>query len=219
MSIFDKLFGKKAGDSGSKSKGKPYFERDNRGTRQDQLGEASAYWMARNVSQKFDPFVMYVFEDARNAQAAFLELDVIKLASDSGKLICTEPLIYGYYRTESGKYEAILCGNTLTHELWAKAKDSFARHGGVRKNDQEPEKTAAPAPKMDRGDSSKVKFVREDRQVRMGHTMIYRIHKAPNAASAMAFLQQNPVSRQLYYIVVETPEGNYCRDIDGIYKE
>jgi len=49
--------------------------------------------------------------------------------------------------------------------------------------------------------------------------MIYRVHKAPDAASAKAFLEQNPVTKQFYYIVVETPEGNYCRDIQGMYKE
>ena len=43
--------------------------------------------------------------------------------------------------------------------------------------------------------------------------------RSPNAASAKAFLQQNPVTQNLFYLVVETPEGNYCRDIQGIYTE
>lgn len=65
----------------------------------------------------------------------------------------------------------------------------------------------------------KVVFVREGRQQGITGTKIYRIHKGPDAISAKAFLQENPVNRALYYIVVETPEGNYGRDIDGIYKE
>lgn len=64
-----------------------------------------------------------------------------------------------------------------------------------------------------------VTFVREDHRQVMGEDAIYRIHKCPDAASAKAFLKKNPVDRKFYHIVVETPEGNYCRDIQGIYKE
>ena len=53
----------------------------------------------------------------------------------------------------------------------------------------------------------------------MENNYLYRIHEAPDAVSAKAFLKQNPVTKQHYYIVVKTPEGNYCRDIQGIYKE
>jgi hypothetical protein len=61
--------------------------------------------------------------------------------------------------------------------------------------------------------------VREDRQLDRGETLIYRIHKGPDAESAKAFLKQNPVNRDSYFLVVETPEGNYCRDSQGIYQE
>lgn len=83
----------------------------------------------------------------------------------------------------------------------------------------EPEKHAAPVAKAEVSQPDGVVFVREDRQQRAGVTMVYRVHKAPDAASAKAFLEQNPVARQFYYLVVETPEGNYCRDIQGMYKE
>jgi hypothetical protein len=53
----------------------------------------------------------------------------------------------------------------------------------------------------------------------MGSTFVYRIHKAPDSASAKAFLEKNSITQKLYYLVVETPEGNYCRDIQGIYRE
>ncbi|MDD3043882.1 MAG: hypothetical protein PHF33_00280 [Candidatus Delongbacteria bacterium] len=63
-----------------------------------------------------------------------------------------------------------------------------------------------------------VKFIKEENQVRSGHTHKLRIHKGPDAASAIAFLEQNPVEDNMLYIVVETPEGNYGRNIQGIYK-
>ena len=212
MGFLGKLFGEK------EKQPKTFTEKDNKGTRHDTLDIASSYWMARISSPKKDPFVMYTFDNDEDARKALLELPCIHIAEDSQKLICTEVLIFGYYTTEQGKYESVVCGDDLTHELWQKAKESFAKNGGQRKNDLEPEKRAAQA-KAKEAKPSKVKFVREDRTERHGTTMIYRVHKAPDAASAKAFLEQNPVTKQFYYIVVETPEGNYCRDIQGMYKE
>ncbi|MGQ9690524.1 MAG: Ig-like domain-containing protein [Thermoproteota archaeon] len=195
-----------------------YFEKDNMGIRQDSLSSANAYWIARISSPKV-PFVVYTFDAEKDARDALLELDCIHVAEDTGKLICTKVLIYGYYLTEEGKYEVIVCGDELTHELWEKAKESFAKHGGKWKNDQEPEVRVVPVTEIKEPEIDKIVFVREDRRLTYGQTMIYRIYRGPDAATAKAFLQQNPVTRQYYYIVVETPEGNYARDIYGIYKE
>ncbi len=217
MGFLSKLFGKK--DSIEKGNNtKAYTENDNVGTRQD-LKQAKAYWMARMKSIQKDPFVLYIFDSEEDAQKALLELPCIHVAVDSQELICTEVLDFGCYRTDEGNYHAIVCGSDLTHELWEQAKASFSKHGGRRKNDLEPEKRSPSVPKAKAAKSGKVVFVIEDRQQKMGMTMVYRIHKAPDAATAQAFLKQNPVTKPLYYMVVETPEGNYCCDIDGIYKE
>ena len=218
MAFWKRLFG--SGEGATKGAGPTTFtEKDNRGTRHDRLSLATTYWMARMTSPKKDPYVMYVFDQASDAEAALLELPCIHVAQDTKALICTEVLTFGYYKREDGKYEALICGDDLTHELWEQAGASFAKHGGKRKNDLEPEKRAAPAKPEKAARPGKVVFVREDRQSKMGKTLIYRIHKGPDAASAKEFLQQNPVTQPLYYIIIETPEGNYCRDIDGIYKE
>jgi hypothetical protein len=168
---------------------------------------------------KKDPFVLYTFDTAEKARAALLELPCIHVAEDSQKLIATEVLTFGYYPTDEGKYEAIICGDDLSHELWEQAKASFSKHGGIRKNDLEPERRATKQAAVKAPQPSKVQFVREERQNKGVATMVYRIHKAPDAASAKAFLDEHPVPRQFNYVVVETPEGNYCRDIQGMYKE
>jgi hypothetical protein len=124
-----------------------YTEKNNRGTRQDTLGRAMANWTARRPLKKKDPFVMYTFDTEKDAREALLELPCIHVAEDSHNLICTEVLTFGYYPTREGKYEAIICGDDLTHELWQKAVESFTSHGGKRKNDLEPEKSKAPAVK------------------------------------------------------------------------
>ncbi len=193
-----------------------FTEKDNLGTRHDTFEHAFAYWSDRMVKQKKDPFVLYTFDTESQAKAALLDLPCIHVANGSRKLICTEVLIFGHYATREGTYEAVICGEDLSHELWALAQESFARHGGRRKNDREPERSvnakSAPAPAA----VEQVVFLREDR---LQDGTVYRIHKAPSDGAAKAWLQQHPVNKPLYYFIVETPQGNYGRDKDGIYKE
>lgn len=193
-------------------------EQDNVGTRHDSLAKAMGYWMGERLnSNRRDPFVLATFPSADQARQALLELPCIHVASDTNNLICTELLFFGYY-TNDGKVEAVLGGNDLTCELWQKAKDSFTRHGGQVKTEQEPtashSSTATPG-----AHPEQVVFVREDRQRDGRDTLIYRVHQGPDAAAAKAFLKQHPVDRPCYFIVVETPEGTYCRDSQGIYQE
>lgn len=219
MGIIEKLFGRK---STSAAPSTPLREKDNRGTRFDTASVASMYWLARMTSARKDPFLLYTFPTKEAATGALLELPCIHVATDSGNLVCTEVLTFGCYAADNAEYEAFLCGADLRHELWSQAKVAFVRHGGRPKGqgELEPEQTA-PSSRMTRSSSGPpaVTFIREDRQNKMGATFVYRIHRAPDAASAMAFLQQQPVPGQLYYIIVETPDGNYCRDVQGIYKE
>ena len=160
MGIFDKLFGKKSKElkvkdlckekGEVKEKDDTFTEKDNMGTRHETLDNANNYWSSRLSAVTKDPFVLYVFNNEKDAREALLELPCIHVAEDSQKLICTNMLIFGYYSTGSqqdhdrdwsgvkGKYEAIVCGDELTHELWVAAKDSFAKHDGQLKSDKEP---------------------------------------------------------------------------------
>jgi hypothetical protein len=224
MKLFGGIFKKKEEKDKQPSVTKTsYFEKDNKGTRYETLDQASAYWIARMSNPRKDPFVLFIFNTKEEAHNALLDLSYIHLAEDSGKPICTSVLQFGYYPIDYGgitKYEAWVCGSELTHDMWQEAMEKFSKQGGKRKNDLEPERTAQTQMKAAKGDESKVVFVREDRRMgNFGVIYTYRTYKAPNKASAMAFLEKNPVTRQYYYIVVETPEGNYGRDIQGIYQE
>jgi hypothetical protein len=193
----------------------------NRGDRQDDLQQAMAYWIERMSSPVKDPFVMYFFDTGKEAREALLDLPCIHEGPD-GKLICTEPLIFGYYRQSDGLYEAVICGDKLTHDLWERAKSSFESHGGRRKNDLEPVVAGPPAPPAGPPDSPEdIVFVKEERKpTKLGSGIAtYRIHKGPDEASARAFLERHPVTKEFHYLVVETPEGSFGRDIQGIYEE
>lgn len=73
------------------------------------------------------------------------------------------------------------------------------------------------------GGGSPVKFVKrysENRSLQTGMaTFQYQIYKAKTAQQAREFLQSRTVSERNTYIVVETPEGNWGKDIGGMYKE
>jgi len=217
---------KNGADSQSKSRSNEGFrktgcrERDNKGTRQDDESQATAYWLSRNMRQRFEPYVLYSFSDEKGARSALLEIPCILRAEDTGNLICTEVLTFGCYRTQAGKIEAILCGDDLTWELWNSAKNSFERHNGIRINDLEPPRESRPKSSGNKSpDTGGVSFLREERINRMGNLNTYRIYRAPNAATAKTYLERNPVTRPFFYVVIETPDGNYCRDVQGIYKE
>jgi hypothetical protein len=196
-----------------------FVEGDNLGTRVETLSQASSYWLARQVQQKFDPFALYIFEREGAARAALAEQPYIHRAMDSGQLVCERTLMFGCVENEAGEFEAIVCGEELTRADWSAVRDAFIRHGGRCKNEQEPDEAAAPQVEPASGSTASVEFVREDRREMMGHTMEYRIHRGPDEAAAKAFLRDQAVDQGLLYLVVETPDGTWCRDRDGIYRE
>jgi hypothetical protein len=212
MGLLDNWFKRKSGKLPS------FSERDNVGTRQHTFDQAVTYWSMRNMRQKFDPFVLYVFSNEAGARNALLELDCVHEAKDSGKLICTKPLIFGYYRTEGGQYEAIIAGENLSHELWQKAKESFERRGGRRKNDQEPEKQAAPASNKSR-DLGKVALVRKYTDKNRLGNPTYEDYKCDDTELAKEFLMTKSVDKEYYYVTVQTPMGTWGIDVKGLYKE
>ena len=201
------------------NKGKGYYERDNRGTRIETRDTANSYWTARMMAQHKDPFVMYRFGNESDVRAAMLDLPFIHEAKDTGKIICDEIFSFGYYNIREDKipaisYEAFVAGRGLTHKMWEELHSSFARHNGKKFNDLEPGETTTTTPAQT-GNKANIKFIRENQN----GAKTYRIHKAPCKADAVAFLSAQDISRPLYYLVVETPEGNFCKDNQGFYQE
>ena len=212
MGLFSRWFGK------GKSKLPSFSEKDNVGTRQSTFDQAIAYWNMRNMRQKFDPFVLYIFPNEADARNALLELDCIHEAEGSHKLICTEPLVFGYYRTQGSQHEAIIAGENLSYELWQKAKESFEKHGGQHKTHQEPEKQAAPASKPSQ-DFGKVIMVRKYTDTSRPGNPTYEDYQCEDAELAKEFLMTRSVDKEGYYITVQTPMGIWGMDIKGLYKE
>jgi hypothetical protein len=62
-------------------------------------------------------------------------------------------------------------------------------------------------------DTASVQFTRTEQRKQF----TYEIYQAPNREQALAFLKCKVVTKQHYYVEVETPDGTLGRDLNGIY--
>jgi len=198
-----------------------YNERDNKGMRVNTFEQSMSYWMVERMQNtRKDPFVYYVFKNSNDPHKAMLDLPFIHQAADTGKLVCDELFRFGYFPVSNngvftGEYDAFIAGADLTYDQWENIHATFTRYNGTKKNDLEPDKTAKGVSTAGNGNAANVSFVREDSD----GTSVWRVFRASGKADAMAFLSQQQVTRPLYYIIVETPDGNFGRDKDGFYQE
>ncbi|MDR2773973.1 MAG: DUF805 domain-containing protein [Tannerella sp.] len=200
---------------------KTYYERDNRGMRVETMQQSMAYWLGERMqSARKDPFTYYVFTNADDAKNAMLDLPFIHLAADSGKIVCDELFRFGYFAVTNngvftGEYDAFVAGADFTLNLWEITNEIFTKHNGKRKNDLKPEERVGKTTPTVAGNAKNAKFVRENRDA----TSVWIVYNAPCKADAVAFLAEQTITRPLYYVVVETPEGNFGKDKDGFYQE
>jgi len=62
-------------------------------------------------------------------------------------------------------------------------------------------------------DTASVQFARTEQRKQF----TYELYQAPNREQALAFLKRKVVTKQHYYVEVETPDGTFGRDLNGIY--
>lgn len=206
----------------------PWLAQDNLGTRYQDAAHARTVWLASHLTT-YTPVVIYHFPTLDAAHQAITQLSFIHEAADTGDLIATEVVEFGCFVNEDGQGEVMICGKGFTLNRWQEAMDKLAAAGGILHREQKPEAqpsaTITPAAPEERPavlaapaaptKTDSVTFVSEDHKGM--HT--YRVHRAPSKAAAIAFLQANPVTQNYLYLIVETPEGDFGRDINGIYEE
>ena len=218
MGIFN--FFKKKTAAGTAQE-KKWTESDNLGTRHETMSQAVSYWTVERprLSVK-PPFTMFIMPNGDAAVEAMLELPFIHKAEDSGKLICERMMTFGCYEITNygkptGQYEVMIAGNDLTLAEFRQAEEIFTRCGGSRKNSDAP--SANVKASVGAGDASKVRYSETVRG--NDGVSVYEVYKGPDKASAFEFLKTKPVSKRLYYVVVDTPQGSFGRDINGFYQE
>ena len=73
---------------------------------------------------------------------------------------------------------------------------------------------------MNKDKSSKnVTFKEQENKMYNGDACTWNVYTAPTKNDATDFLKKNPIDKRFYFLVVETPYGNFCRDINGFYEE
>ena len=105
-----------------------------------------------------------------------------------------------YLCKPTGKYETLVSGSDLTLDEFHAAESAFEKHGGTRKNRQEPDKNIKPV-RVEDGDTSKVNYKEKIND----NNSIYEVYAAEKKADALAFLKFKSVHKPNFYIVVDTP--------------
>jgi uncharacterized membrane protein YhaH (DUF805 family) len=201
-------------------KGKEYCEADNRGMCIETFSQSQAYWLGERLnSPRKDPFVYYTFDGESDARSALLELPFIHLACDSGRMICDDVFRFGCFAISrdgvlTGQYDAFVAGAGFDHRMWKLTHEVFSRHNGKFMNDLEPDRNSVSKP-LHRGNPGNARF--DGKTSNQQNT--WMVYRAPCKADALSFLSTQRVTEKLYYIIVETPEGNFGRDIEGFYQE
>ena len=67
--------------------------------------------------------------------------------------------------------------------------------------------------------AGEVKFKEKEVRQRMGINQTYEVHTADSKANALAYLEKKTVTEANYYVIVETPEGNWGKDKMGVFEE
>ena len=219
MNWLSKLFGR----STPAAEKTEYYERDNVGTRFTSADQAGAHRLVTRNAGIEEPCIDYCFKSESDARSTLMEVPCIKVARDSGNLVCTEILKFGVFKRYSDvddAFIALLEGKDLTHDLWIAAKTAFERRGGQKVAEVQPSKNAA-ASKKAYGNTNAVKFSHEETRPAglLGSLATYRYYNGPDKASAMAFLQKNPVTKGSFFLVVKTPDGVFCRDVQGFFEQ
>ncbi|MBI5856162.1 MAG: hypothetical protein HZB42_00825 [Sphingobacteriales bacterium] len=203
-----------------------YFEKDNHGTRQNTVQLADAYWFNRNFGTgKSEPFLLYAFKLESEAKKALAEVHFIHVAADTSNLICTRICHFGFYANQSGHWEAIIAGSDFTVDDFNVIKEIFKNNNGFLINERAPEKEMKVDISTDKTiELNKVLFKKkyyEPVPPELGKPQLscftYEVFEAPNKATALKFLERSTVDKPLYYLLVETPEGNFGKDNSGIY--
>ena len=235
MSVLNRLFGS---DKQKSKKGKVYKSSDNLGTTYTSHNQVNSAWQVQgmmfekgaNVNLTIDyedktvnkglvskghPFICYTYTNEEDAKQALSSISFIKIASDTNDFICLETLEFGCYETEiNGVWEVIIWGENLTKEMQDESREKLAAAEGELKG----ERKAPDKPKTQPKASTKGGKTTHVRTYQQGANT-YEIHKAPSKSVALEYLKKKTVTKGLYYVVVETPEGNWGKDKDGIYKE
>lgn len=193
-------------------------QQKNVGTYYRNEAHAHDYW-ASQYFIKYTPVIICRFETLEQARKAILNISFI--SESNGALISLKTIDYGCYLNSDQKGEVIICGHGFSMAMFEEAKKKLLDAGGEIYKEQTPDEQNEPQTKESTESAAEdVAFVKNtQKELAPGVVATYVSYKASSESTAKEFLAGQTILQPLYYIVVDTPQGSWGKDCDGIYKE
>lgn len=199
----------------------------NCGTYRDDLDELEeANWLRKLATGSEEPMIEATFKRRVDARSALLDLPYFYSNPDQEHFFCCRPIEYGLSQLSNLLFGVHLGGVDLRPRDLQFAEDVFVRRGGdVRfvsvgcRSDLSKKRREVARSAKKYASTGQVKFIKTERRSMGGVDFEFDVYAADSEREALLFLSRETVGESFRYIVVETPEGSFGKDIDGVYRE
>jgi hypothetical protein len=178
------------------------------------------FWAMADADPEHFKYVAYLFPAMQDAQNALLQLSFIT-AGTGGQLKCSRNIELGVY-PHQGKFVAFVGGTELHYALWREASAVLPEIAEAQyfRVSEAPE-VMLEIPDIEqllRDANLKVEHV-ENREGEGKDYSQYYVYRSPDKQNALEFLKRANVTEAGVHVIVQTPEGTWGKDENGIYQE
>ncbi|MFA6929919.1 MAG: hypothetical protein WCT05_06305 [Lentisphaeria bacterium] len=179
------------------------------------------FWARVDADPEHFKYVSYLFPNMNEAGSALSKLSYI-LTDRDGNLSCRKKIHFGVYPHQNGAV-CFVGGEKLNYALWREASAILPELPGATyfKVSTEPD-VMLDLPDVDalnrEGDLQVKSLGVEDLLSESGEYSRCFKYSTVNKANALAFLEKTEVKEEGIVIHVETPEGIFGKDLNGIFE-
>ena len=180
----------------------------------------NGFWVQADAAGGGLPHVAYQFPEYGQAFRALAQLSYLQQRTATRPLWSSAPIQLGIYQHDH-LFIAFVGGLRLTRTMWNEAAACLAKADGgtlFRISDPPPLQVVLPDLAARPDLATRIHPAREYTGERNDFSE-YVVFEATDKSAAMTFLRLAKVTEPDVYVVVETPEGHWGRDIRGVYRE
>jgi hypothetical protein len=178
------------------------------------------FWAAADADPEHFKYVAYLFPTSQAAQDALLQLSFVSQGAD-GQLKSSRAIELGTY-AHQGKFVAFVGGTELHYALWREASavlPEIAEAEYFRVSEAPEVMLEIPdIEQLLRDADLHIEHV-ENREGEGKDYSQYYVYRAPDKQNALEFLKRANVTEAGVHVIVQTPEGTWGKDENGIYQE
>lgn len=192
-----------------------FSAKDNLGTFFPTRQMTGSFWIKHGIAMGTIPFVCYTFKSQTEAKQALESLSYFQKVADLEYPIALEVMSYGYFEVEGRKWEVIFWSGELTRTMINEARRSFKSLGGAEKDVRYPVTTKKKKTKALNDEVELGSFIPRGYIKKGIHT--YNILSASDKETALHVLKLEKIKDDFIHCLIETSEGCFAKDKDGIY--